>query len=199
MSLFFYADETIQELLVHGPIYALSRIFKSLLGSSSNPVDGSDKLETIFKNEEYVTDTTVDYLIKKYLLSALKIPEEHKKRKLLEVLDKALFGNETLFVLKLFSRTLIPTIPLEESSEILTFLALKFHGQRNFQKFINLLMSSVEKSLHPLTGFSLQPQLIECLGECAVKLPISQNMSLWNPLCTALGKDLAENEDPEGK
>lgn len=186
--------------MVHGPVYALSKVIKSILDSSISHIDGAEKLKTIFRKEEYVTDTTVDNYLKRYLLNVVKVPslEEHRKQLLLEVLDDLIFGNDSCFVLKLISRTILPSIPAEDSSEILCYLALKFHRQRNFPKFVNLLMSAVENSRHSLCGFSLQPQLLECLGDCAVKLPISQSMALWSSMCTVLGKDWTQNIDSEG-
>ena len=185
---------------MHGPVYALSKVIKSLLDSSISAIDGGKDLQTVFQNEEYVTDTTVDYYLKRYLLNILKLPssEERKKRLLLEVLDEVTFGSDSSFVLKLISRTLLPTIPAEDSSEICCYLALKFHQQRNFPKFINLLMSAVEASQHSLLDFSLHPKLVECLGGCAVKLPISQNMSLWSSMCLVLERDWEQNNDSEG-
>ncbi|XP_032781149.2 uncharacterized protein LOC116919284 [Daphnia magna] len=194
-------EDTIQQLLVHGPVYAVSKVIKTVLDSPITHVAAANKLHALFTQKEYVTDTTVDCFLSSFLMNVLKLPssEEGKKTVFLEILDDVIFGNDDSFVLLLIARSLIQEkIPTETCADILCYLALKFHRQRNFQKFVTLLITAVKTSKHSLCGFSLHPRLLECMGECTVKLPITQNLNLLNLLCTVLEEDWTQNMDSEG-
>lgn len=186
---------------MHGPVYAVSKVIKTVLDSPITHVAAANKLHALFTQKEYVTDTTVDCFLSSFLMNVLKLPssEEGKKTVFLEILDDVIFGNDDSFVLLLIARSLIQEkIPTETCADILCYLALKFHRQRNFQKFVTLLITAVKTSKHSLCGFSLHPRLLECMGECTVKLPITQNLNLLNLLCTVLEEDWTQNMDSEG-
>lgn len=187
--------------MVHGPIYAVSKVIKSVLDSPITHVAAANKLHSLFTQKEYITETTVDCFLSSFLLKVLKLPssEEGKKTVFLEILDDVIFGNDQSFILLLISRSMIQEkISAETCADILCYLALKFHRQRNFQKFVNLLITAVKTCKHSLSGFSLHPHLLECMGKCAVKLPISQNLTLLNSVCAVLEQDWTKNINSEG-
>ncbi len=186
---------------MHGPVYAVSKVIRSVLDSPISHVAAANKLHTLFTQKEYVTDTTVDCYLNRFLLVVLKLPssEEGKKTVFLEILDKVIFGEDSAFVSLLIQRTLITSkVPAEAAADIFCYLAVKFHRQRNFYKFVTLLINAVNHSNHSMVGFSLHPRLLECMAECAVKLPITQNLTLWRTICKGLGEDWTKNIISEG-
>lgn len=148
----------------------------------------------VLLKEEHQSDTTTDYFLKRCLLVVQNLPstEEERKTKVLEIFDKYLFGDDTTFIQKVISRSLLTSVSSEDSNTVLKRFAWKFHCQRKFPKFIELLIDAVDSNKHSIDG-SLNTEFLDCLAEYAVKLPISQNLALWTTICSVFGKDWEEN------
>lgn len=147
-------------------------------------------MKMFFKLAEYRSDTAIDYFIKRCLLVVLNLPsaEEERKTKVLEVFDKYMLDGETSLILKVMARSMLTSVSAEETNLILIRFALKFHNQRKFPNFIELLIEAVDSNKHSMDG-TLNTEFLDCLAECAVKLPISQNLSLWARICLVFAKD----------
>ena len=180
---------------MESPPLSLSIIFQSMLESSNRKIN-SDQFQLFFKQKDVSTDGNVDCYINEFILKVLVL-EENRKQSLLDATDHVLFGDDSQLIQKVLERVLQPLVPLEDTVKILVFVADKYMKLRIFPKFCTHLIKAVKISGRK--SITLPPPLLECLADCAMKIPVAQNMTMWVSLCLVLKKDSSQfKEDPNG-
>ncbi len=173
----------------------MSQIIQSMLESSGAKIN-SEKFQKFFKTKDAFTDSNVDCYINEFLLKAL-ILEEKQQQALFDATDRVVFGDASNLIQKILERILQPLVPLEDTIKVLVFVADKYMRLRLFPKFCTHLLKAVKTSGRK--AFMLPGEILECLTNCALKLPVAQNMSMWISLCLVLKKDSKNfQDDPNG-
>ena len=174
---------------------SLSQICNSMLVSTNRKIN-SEQFQQFFKQKDVITNNNVDCYINEFLLKALVL-EENRQQALLDATDCVVFGDDSQLVQKRLERVLQLQVPLEDTVKVLVFVADKYMKLRIFPKFCTHLLKAIETSGRK--SITLPAPLLECLADCAMKIPVAQNMAMWISLCLVLKKDSCRfHEDPNG-
>ncbi len=193
---------------------SLATIIELILSSPSHGEmkEAVDRLLNFLEVKENINDDTIDVLLNNLLCVAVDKPSEgeskaashllpnftlalgwknleERQQELMKLVDSLCFGG--VIGASMFEIVLARSLHLEDKKaegKILPYLAQRFYRQRNVPKFIDHLLKAAQKDCSSLKG-RLNPSMADCLGDWVSKMPISQNMSMWAPLCQALQED----------
>lgn len=167
----------------------MSKIVETILQSSHNE-ESLHNLEQLFQRPDSINDTTIDILLRNLLVYIVKNLKDgdQKKNDICKVLDRLILGPRKDFVKKLVVRSMLGSVPTDDASKILCLLCQRFQDARYFPQFVDLMIEVLDSSHHSFETYLFQPDFLEYLGECAVKLPINKNLELWKRISELIGR-----------
>lgn len=177
------------------PNVTLVPLIELVLGSDSPRNEALEELQQFFLNKLYIINDTVDVFLHNYLVVVLDQNAVFR-----QAAQRIIFNDDSRFLRKLLLRTIHsaygedPSISPENTEAVFLFLLETSNLLRNIPKFLEYLLKAVKAS--KLQNVVLPSKFIEILGNFAVKMPISQNMSIWTTLSEILNKNLTtESKD----
>ena len=181
--------EPVEQVEEH-PNATLVPLIELVLGSDSPKNEDLEGLQQFFTDKLYIINDTVDVFLHNFLVVILDQNVVFR-----QAAQKIIFKDDSRFLRKLLLRTIHsafgekPSITPENTEAVFLFLLDTSNLLRNIPKFLEYLLKAVKTS--KLQNVVLPSKFMETLGNFAVKMPITQNMSIWSTLGDILKKNFA--------